>query len=119
MKVTGKQTVIKSIDIELSEEEISRIVKTQPIEFLADAIQNKVMKNFIDALKPQFDGKRAIRESHYQSRVGKLVLVHVDESWNYHNNVSEDKEVRPLTQDEISKYTLISGLSDRIKNMNK
>lgn len=119
MKVKGTQTTVQSVDIEISEQEIRNVVINQTVEYLADALQEKMRRDFISKLKPDFKGTRIIREGFNQKNRGKLVLVHVDADWNYHTNVGLDEEIRPLSEEEVVKYQMISGLAHYITQLKK
>ena len=119
MKVKGTHTTVQTVDVELSDSSVKSVVYGQTIDYLADAIQEKLLYKFLHSLPPEFDGKRTIRESYRSSNKGKLALVHVDADWNYHTNVGQDEEVRVLTEDECERYKDLCGISGVIKDLQK
>ncbi|MBL5841397.1 hypothetical protein I4U30_24395 [Enterobacter asburiae] len=119
MKVKGTHTTVQTVDVELSDSAVKSVVYGQTIDYLADAVQEKLLYKFLHSLPPEFDGKRTIRESYRSGNKGKLALVHVDADWNYHNNVGEDEEVRVLTEDERSRYKVLCNISKVIKDLQK
>lgn len=118
MKVKGTQTTVQTVDVELGSESIKAVVHGQTIDYLAAVIQEKLMHKFLHSLEPKFTGKRTVRKG-YGRYDGKLVLVHVDADWNYHNNVGEDEDVRALTDAEESLFKMISRLSGYIETLQK
>lgn len=119
MKVRGTQTTVQTVDVELNDASIKSVVYGQAIDYLADAVQEKLLYQFLHGLPPEFDGKRTIRESYRSGNKGKLALVHVDADWNYHNNVGEDEEVRLLTEEEWERYKALCNISKVIKDLQK
>lgn len=119
MKVTGKQTVVQSVKVEINQDEIDRIIKEQDIDVITKNLQTALMDKFVNSLEPSFNGKRMVRQSFYSEKKGKLVLVHIDADWDYHNNVGEDEEVRVLTDEETVKYKMISGIPLYIESLEK
>lgn len=117
MKVTGKQTIVRAVDVELNDAGIKTVVYGQTADYLVAAIQEKLLYTFLHSLPPEFAGKRTVRESYRSGNKGRLVLIHVDADWDYHNNVGVDEEVRPLTEEETVKYNMICGLPDYIKKL--
>lgn len=119
MKVTGKQTVVQSVNIEINQDEIDRIIKEQDIDVITKNLQTALMDKFVNSLEPAFKGKRMVRQSFYSEKKEKLVLVHIDADWDYHNNVGVDEEVRVLTDEETVKYKMISGIPLYIESLEK
>ena len=117
MKVKGTHTSVQTVDVELTDASVKSVVYGQTIDYLADAVQEKLLYKFLHSLPPEFDGKRTIRESYRSGNKGKLALVHVDADWNYHNNVGEDEEVRVLTDEEVKRFNTIMGISKKIKKL--
>lgn len=118
MKVKGTQTTVQTVDVELGKESIKAVVHGQTIDYLAAVIQEKLMHKFLHSLEPKFAGKRTVRKG-YGRHDGKLVLVHVDADWNYHNNVGEDEDIRALTEDEEERYKVLSNLARTITDLQK
>lgn len=119
MKVTGKQTIVQNVEVDISDEEIMNIVKAQTPDYLADVLTKELLRNFIYSLPADFTGERAVWETRKRGYEQFLVLVHVDAGWDHHNNVGVDEEVRPLTEEETVKYNMICGLRDYIKHLQK
>lgn len=119
MKVKGTQTTVQTVDVELNDASIKEVVYGQPIDYLATIVQEKLLRDFLNSLQPEFDGKRMIRKSWRSSNEGKLALVHVDADWNYHSNVGQDEEVRVLTDEETVKYKMLSGVAAYITALQK
>ncbi len=119
MKVRGTQTTVQTVDVELNYASIKSVVYGQTIDYLADAVQEKLLYQFLQELPPEFEGKRTIRESYRSGNKGKLALVHVDADWNYHSNVGQDEEVRVLTDEETVKYQMLSGVAAYITALQK
>lgn len=117
MKVTGKQTVVQSVNVEINQDEIDRIIKEQDIDVITKNLQTALMDKFVNSLEPAFKGKRMVRQSFYSEKKGKLVLVHIDADWDRHNNVGVDEEVRVLTEEETVKYHMICGVSQYIDQL--
>lgn len=118
MKVKGTQTTVQTVDVEISETEIDKIIFSQPVERTAQKLQEKMLHDFLVSLEPQFDGKRRIGPSYRSDKLG-LALIHVDADWNYHNNVGEDEVVRLLTADEEERYKVLSNLAKTITDLQK
>lgn len=114
MKVTGKQTVVQSVNVEINQDEIDRIIKEQDIDVITKNLQTALMDKFVNSLEPAFKGKRMVRQSFYSEKKGKLVLVHIDADWDRHNNVGIDEEVRVLTDIETEIYENIKSLDGYI-----
>lgn len=119
MKVTGKQTIVQNVEVDVSDEEIMNIVKAQTPDYLADVLTKELLRNFIYNLPADFTGERTVWETRKRGYEPFLVLVHVDAGWDHHNNVGVDEEVRPLTEEETVKYNMICGLRDYIKHLQK
>ena len=110
MKVTGKQTIVQSVNVEINQDEIDRIIKEQDIDVITKNLQTALMDKFVNSLEPAFKGKRMVRQSFYSEKKGKLVLVHIDADWDLHNN----EEVRVLTDIETEIYENIKSLDGYI-----
>lgn len=119
MKVTGKQTIVQNVEVDISDEEIMNIVKAQTPDYLADVLTKELLRNFIYSLPADFTGERAVWETRKRGYEQFLVLVHVDAGWDYHNNVGVDEEVRVLTDEETVKYKMISGIPLYIESLQK
>ena len=119
MKVTGKQTIVQAVDVELNDASIKTVVYGQSTYYLAAAIQEKRLYKFLHSLPPEFAGKRTVRESYRSGNKGRLALVHVDADWDHHNNVGEDEEVRLLTDEETVKYKMIFDITLYITSLEK
>ncbi|AGZ17489.1 hypothetical protein X824_gp015 [Escherichia phage 4MG] len=118
MKVKGTQTTVQTVDVELGGDAIKTVVYSREIDYLAKALQEKLLHKFLHSLEPKFTGSRTVRKG-YGRYDGKLVLVHVDADWNYHNNVGEDEDIRALTDEEEVLFKMISGVSEYIENLKK
>ncbi|AKJ73496.1 DNA stabilization protein [Salmonella phage 40] len=114
MKVKGTHTTTQSIEVDLADNEIEKILRSQTVEQLATVIQGKLKLDFLLGLEPKFSGSRSIRKSCKSGSGEKLALIHVDADWNYHNNVGEDKEVRLLTDDEEERYKILCNIARTI-----
>ncbi|AFU63707.1 hypothetical protein [Salmonella phage SSE121] len=119
MKVRGTHTTTESIEVDLTDNEVEKILRSQTVEDLATVIQEKLKRYFLLSLEPKFSGSRSIRKSWKSSSGGKLALIHVDADWNYHNNVGEDREVRLLTDDEEEKYKILCNIARTIVELQK
>lgn len=119
MIVKGTHTKVENVEIDLNDAGIKSVVYGQSIEYLADAIREKLFRKFLHGLAPDFVGKRVIRKSYRSGSEGKLVLVHVDADWDYHKNVGHDEEVRVLTEEEEERYKVLCGISEAIKDLEK
>lgn len=117
MKVKGTQTSVQRVDVELDEAAIKSVVYAQSVESLAKAIQERLQYRFLHSLEPKFSGERAIHKG-YGRYDGKLVLVHIDASWNNHNNVGEDEDIRALTDIEEQRYKDIMRITELIDVLN-
>lgn len=113
MKVKGTQTTTQLIDVEVNDSEIKKIIDSQDKMILAEAIQQKLLNKFFKRCLPSIDGEIIVRKD---AKAGK-VFVHVDADWDHHNNVGVDKEIRPLTHDEVVLYENILGLPEYIMSL--
>jgi len=119
MKIKGTETTTKTVDVEISDLELKRVVSEQSVEFLAKVLEDKLKRAFLHSLEPKFSGSRTIRPSWKTKSKGCLALVHIDATWDYHNNKGEDEEVRLLTEDEEERYKILCNLARTIADLQK
>lgn len=112
IRVTGRKTTVQLVNVEIDENEVKSVVDSQTTDYLISALQRKLKEEFVASLPPSFAGKREIQKD----TDGELTLVHVDASWDHHNNVGIDKDVRVLTGKEQEEYLKIVTLSEYIRN---
>lgn len=115
MIVKGVKRTTENVELEISADEVNRIIESQDADTLSKFLQKRLMKDFIGKLKPAYSGERIIRKSFFSSLSDKFMLVNVDEDFDYHNNVGVDNEVRPLTDQELEQFFCITGLPEAIK----
>lgn len=117
MKVKGTHTVKNSVEVEISNEEVSSIIETQSFQVLTKVVQKKLLKSFIESLVPASKGNFTIHTAFQYISDSNYLLVEVDADWDYHNNVGMDRFVRVLTKEESTKYETIKNLPEWVDKL--
>lgn len=116
MQIKGVKKYTENVEIEIAPSEINRIVSSQSVACLAEALRKKLLSKFLTKLTDDVY-PRVVRQSFKSGKEGKMALVHVEADWDYHNNVGIDREVRLLTDEEVAVYNQILGMDRYILSL--
>lgn len=118
MKVKGIHTVKNSVEVEITDEEVKSIVDRQSVSVLAKALQGQLLQDFINNIEPDVEGIFTVHKGFNQTLSEQnYVLVLMDASWDYHNNVGVDKIYRVLTKEEAIKYVTIENFTKSLDKL--
>lgn len=104
MEVNAKQTEVRNVKVELSGYEQGRVAQAQKSELLLGILSKRLEQGFVSTLTVGLkNGAYCVREEYYKGEL-QWCLVEMDADWDYHNNHVIDTTIRPLTEDEKTKY---------------
>lgn len=110
MKVKGKQTEVKNVEIDVELPEIISVVSDLRTDILFNLFSNSVMRKFTEEVVAATEPVFPLKKYH----ISQNALYHTDAGYDYHNNVGVDKKIRDLTQEEIKKNNHLQELLEDI-----
>lgn len=104
MEVNAQQTEVRNVKVELSGYEQGRVAQAQKSDMLLGILSKRLEQAFVSTLTVDLkNGAYCVREEYYNGE-RQLCLVEMDADWDYHNNHGTDTTIRPLTEDEKTRY---------------
>lgn len=104
MEVNAKQIEVRNVKVELSGYEQGRVAQAQKSDLLLGILSKRLKQSFVSTLTVDLkDGAYCVREEYYKWE-RQWCLVELDADWDYHNNRGIDTTIRPLTEDEKTRY---------------
>lgn len=107
MQVNAKHTEVRTIKVELDDSTQVQVAQNLPTLKLVKIIKERLFKDAIDKITKGMKKATYTVASRYHEGKQRLVLIEVDASWDYHNDVGVDEVIRPLTDDEVNRFLLI------------
>lgn len=110
MKIKGKMTEVKTVEIDVEQNSLTDAIKQLNSATILKCLREKIIKEFTDGLVSKEFGLPMYAEyAIIDDRLYKL-----DAEWDNHNNVGIPTMVRLLTHDEIKQYGNINDLLESL-----